>query len=207
MLSTTAFLALAMQCAPSVHPDTVLDIARVESGFNPYAIAEIIPKSERQPDKPNVISYHPKTDADAIRLINQIEQKKRRYSVGLMQITSTNFNHYRVTARDLLEPCTNLAIFEKILTDCYQRGGSLKRALSCYYTGNFSTGQKKEETFNHTSYIERIGYKKTPQYVVPSVKQDITDNRRTLTAVAPSLSKKNITRYPRHLLRGEFVTD
>ncbi|QBY46396.1 Type IV secretion system protein virB1 (plasmid) [Arsenophonus nasoniae] len=92
MLSTPAFLALAMQCAPSVHPDTVLDIARVESGFNPYAIAEIIPKSERQPDKPNVISYHPKTDADAIRLINQIEQKKRRYSVGLMQITSTNFN-------------------------------------------------------------------------------------------------------------------
>lgn len=41
MLSTTAFLALAMQCAPSVHPDTALAVARVESGFNPYAIGII----------------------------------------------------------------------------------------------------------------------------------------------------------------------
>lgn len=178
MLSPTAFLALAMQCAPSVHPDTVLDIARVESGFNPYAIAEIIPKSERQPDKPNVISYHPKTDADAIRLINQIEQKKRRYSVGLMQITSTNFNHYRVTARDLLEPCTNLAVFEKILTDCYQRGGSLKKALSCYYSGNFSTGQQAEAAFSQTSYVQRIGY------AVPSTRQDKA-NKETLPMQEP----------------------
>lgn len=31
-------------CAASVHPDTINDIARVESGFNPYAVAEIIPE-------------------------------------------------------------------------------------------------------------------------------------------------------------------
>lgn len=34
-------------CAASVHPDTINDIARVESGFNPYAVAEIIPERER----------------------------------------------------------------------------------------------------------------------------------------------------------------
>ena len=43
MLSTTVFLAAAMQCAASVHPSTALDVARVESGLNPYAIAEILP--------------------------------------------------------------------------------------------------------------------------------------------------------------------
>ncbi|MCP5798812.1 type VI secretion protein, partial [Klebsiella pneumoniae] len=32
MLSTAAFLALATQCATSVHPSTALDVARVESG-------------------------------------------------------------------------------------------------------------------------------------------------------------------------------
>lgn len=42
MLSTTAFLAIAMQCAASIHPSTAFDVARVESGFNPYAIAEIV---------------------------------------------------------------------------------------------------------------------------------------------------------------------
>lgn len=41
MLSTTAFLAMAMQCAATVHPSTSLDVARVESGYNPYAIAEM----------------------------------------------------------------------------------------------------------------------------------------------------------------------
>lgn len=46
MLSTSTFLALAMQCAASVHPDTTHEVARVESGFNPYAIAEIIPKAK-----------------------------------------------------------------------------------------------------------------------------------------------------------------
>ncbi len=38
MLSTSAFLAVAMQCAATVHPSTSLDVARVESGLNPYAI-------------------------------------------------------------------------------------------------------------------------------------------------------------------------
>ncbi len=36
-------------------------------------------------------------------------------------------------------------------------------ALSCYYAWNFSTGQKKEETFNRTRYIEKYGIK-TRQY-------------------------------------------
>ncbi|MGL9751198.1 MAG: lytic transglycosylase domain-containing protein [Symbiopectobacterium sp.] len=190
MLSTTAFLALAMQCATTVHPDTALEVARVESGFYPYTIAEIIPQAERKPGNNGVISHYPKSKDEALSIIDRIEKKKRRYSVWLMQITSTNFNRYGMSARDLLTPCTNLSVFEKIITDCYQRGGSMKRALSCYYAGNFSTGQKKEATFNQTSYIERIGYKKTPQYSVPRVKQDIRGNRRTLTAVASSLPKK-----------------
>ncbi len=33
MLSTTAFVALAMQCAASIHPDTAQEVARVESGL------------------------------------------------------------------------------------------------------------------------------------------------------------------------------
>lgn len=50
MLSTTAFLAATMQCAASIHPSTALDVARVASGFNPYAIAEIIPKVTGTPE-------------------------------------------------------------------------------------------------------------------------------------------------------------
>ncbi|CAG74527.1 putative conjugal transfer protein [Pectobacterium atrosepticum SCRI1043] len=184
MLSTSAFLAAAMQCAASVHPATALDIARVESDLNPYAIAEILPESK------GVISHHPATLAGAISVTRRLEANGRRYSVGLMQITSTNFRHYGVTARDLFNSCINLSVFERILTDCYRRGGSLKRALSCYYSGNFDTGQQSEPAFNQTSYVQRIGY------VVPSTRED-------KQSYSPGQTKPEI-HYPATVLRGDI---
>ncbi|EGU4537343.1 lytic transglycosylase domain-containing protein [Salmonella enterica] len=173
MLSAATFVSLAMQCAVSVHPDTALDVAKTESGFNPYAIAEIIPKKERGKDGKSVITHMPKSKSRAIEIINGIEQKKRRYSVGLMQITSTNFSLFNVTAEDMLDPCSNLKVFEKIISDCYKGGGDLRSALSCYYSGDYQRGKRKESEFNNTSYIQRIGYTTASnQYVVPSTKED-----------------------------------
>lgn len=180
MISTASFLALTMQCAATVHPDTALDVAKTESGLNPYAIAEIIPKSERTPGGKSFITHLPNNKDAALSIIEKIEGKKRRYSVGLMQITSTNFSQYGMTAEKLLSPCNNLAVFEKIIADCYQRGGTLKRALSCYYSGNFDTGQKAESDLNQTSYIQRIGYSPPKNgYAVPSTKADRTDESVT----------------------------
>lgn len=173
MLSTTAFLAAAMHCAASIHPSTALDVARVESGFNPYAIAEIVPKARGASGDNPVISHLPANRADAERIIHRLAIQDRRYSVGLMQITSTNFRHYGVTATDLLDPCTNLSVFERILSDCYRRGDTLKRALSCYYSGNFRTGQQPEVAFSGTSYVQRIGYASaSPRYAVPGTRED-----------------------------------
>ncbi|SUD70738.1 type IV secretion system lytic transglycosylase VirB1 [Providencia rustigianii] len=137
-------LSLAMQCATSVHPDTVHDIAKVESGFNPYAIAEIKAKGK-------VVSHLPKTKEEALNVISQLKAANARYSVGLMQIYSGNFKGFDVTPEELLDSCRNLNIFEKILVDCYQRGGDIVNALSCYYSGNFKTGKKKESQFANTS--------------------------------------------------------
>lgn len=129
MLSTTAFLAIAMQCAASIHPSTAFDVARVESGFNPYAIAEIVPKAGPSFGDQHIISHLPASRGDAEHILRRLTAQDRRYSVGLMQITSTNFRHYGVSATELLDPCTNLSVFEHILRDCYRRGGTLKRAL------------------------------------------------------------------------------
>ncbi|MDK4549249.1 lytic transglycosylase domain-containing protein [Enterobacter roggenkampii] len=184
MLSSTAFLATAMQCAASIHPSTALDVARVESGFNPYAIAEIIPKVTGTPGDNNVISHQPASRDKAELIIRRLVTQGRRYSVGLMQITSTNFHHYGVTASDLLDPCTNLSVFESILRDCYQRGGSLERALSCYYSGNFSTGQQPEAAFSGTSYVQRIGYvSASPRYAVPSTRADKSTTPASLEVI------------------------
>ncbi|XQS17084.1 lytic transglycosylase domain-containing protein [Citrobacter telavivensis] len=191
MLSPTAFLAAVMQCAATIPPSTAFDVAKVESSFNPYAVAEIVPKKEKKPGSKGVISHQPTSKQAAVNIIKQVVEKGRRYSVGLMQITSTNFRHYGVTAHDLLDPCTNLSVFERILTDCYQRGGTLKRALSCYYSGNFDTGQQPESAFNQTSYIQRIGF------AVPSTREDLKHS-------TTSQSTSDI-HYPATVLRGELT--
>ncbi|EFW77706.1 hypothetical protein PsgB076_27095, partial [Pseudomonas savastanoi pv. glycinea str. B076] len=49
MLTTSAFLALAMQCAPSIHPATLTPIVKTESSFNPYAIGVVGKVLPRQP--------------------------------------------------------------------------------------------------------------------------------------------------------------
>ncbi|HAO3368464.1 TPA: lytic transglycosylase domain-containing protein, partial [Escherichia coli] len=110
MLSTSTFLALAMQCAASVHPDTTHEVARVESGFNPYAIAEIIPKVKHKPGDKGVVSYFPESKEAALSIVKNIESRNHRYSVGLMQITSTNFAKFGTTAEKMFDPCENLKV-------------------------------------------------------------------------------------------------
>lgn len=176
MLSAATFLSLAVQCAPSVHPDTAHDVARVESGFNQYAIGVVGQKN----------GIFPKSLDDALAHVQRLQAQGKRYSVGLMQITSTNFKKYGVTASQLFSPCTNLSVFEKIMTDCYSRGGTLKRALSCYYSGNFTTGQKSEKDFSQTSYVGRIGY--TPPaggYEVPSTKAERGGESKSEPSIEP----------------------
>ncbi|ECC9721806.1 TriA protein [Salmonella enterica subsp. diarizonae] len=180
MLSTSAFLALSLRCAASIHPDTAQEIARIESGFNPYAIGVVGQQK----------GIFPKDINDALSHVKILKAQGKNYSVGLMQINQSNFNKYNVTEEQLFNPCTNLSVFEKIITDCYQRGGTLKRALSCYYSGNFETGQRPEKTFSNTSYIQRIGY------IVPSTRQD-----RQGTDSFPDTPEITIV-YPDRIIRG-----
>ncbi|CNI07294.1 TriA protein [Yersinia kristensenii] len=193
MLSTAAFLSLALQCASTVHPDTAHDVARIESGFNPYAIGVVGQKG-----------LFPTNKEDALTHVKRLRAEGKNFSVGLMQINQANFKQYGVDAAVLFTPCVNLSVFEKIITDCYQRGKTLKRALSCYYSGNFVTGQKKETAFGATSYIERAGYTSASRYVVPSTQQDKAANKEG-AASSPKPKPKPRIVYPSQLVRGEFV--
>ncbi|EJM3421887.1 lytic transglycosylase domain-containing protein [Salmonella enterica] len=203
MLSTSLFMALAMKCAPSVHPDTLHDIARVESSFRPLAIAVIGGES-----------IYPKSMNDAISHIERLKQEKKKYSIGLMQIYRSNFKKFGVTEKELFDPCVNLSVAEKILVDCYKRGKTLARMTSCYYSGNFTTGLKPEKEFNNTSYVQRIGY------LVPSTKQDkqavtvhdleptanINYPAHVIRGVLPENETLSNTFYPPYIVRGKLTT-
>jgi type IV secretion system protein VirB1 len=72
-----------------------------------------------------------------------------------------------MTLETAFEPCNNLRSMQSLLVECFDRASksaasqaALRRALSCYYSGNFKTG------FEH-GYVRRVvastGLTKDPQ--------------------------------------------
>lgn len=136
-MDNATFLALALACAPQVHPDTARAIVTVESGVNTYAIGVVGGTLVRQP----------RTRAEALATINALHAGGWNYSVGLAQINVANFVRLGLTADTALDPCTSLIAMQAVLGECYERASrgtdaqtTLRRALSCYYSGNFITG-------------------------------------------------------------------
>ncbi|EHY0578620.1 lytic transglycosylase domain-containing protein [Salmonella enterica] len=191
MLSTAAFLSLAVQCAVSVHPDTVSAIAQTESGLRPLAIG-VVGQAK---------GIYPANINDALAHVARLKTEGKNYSIGLMQINKSNFSRFNVTEEQLFNPCENLKVFEKIFTDCFLGGGTLKRALSCYYSGNYERGNKRESEFDNTSYTERIGYRSEVKYLVPSIKEDIS---KVNSVDNINRNQKIVIIYPSRLIRGDL---
>jgi type IV secretion system protein VirB1 len=136
-MDSATFIALALACAPQVHPDTARAIASVESSFNPYAIGVVGGALHRQP----------RTRADAMSAIESLQAGGWNFSVGLGQINVGNFARLGLTPRSALDPSTSLTAMQAVLGECYARAApknaaqtALRYALSCYYSGNFTTG-------------------------------------------------------------------
>ena len=184
-LDRASFHAIAEACAPAIHKDTVSALVRVESGFNPYAIGVVGGRLSRQP----------RNIEEALTVVNQLEGNGFNYSLGLSQINKYNLPKLNLDIRKVFDPCTNLRAGQTILSECHSRakaGGmdgqeAVKAALSCYYSGNFTTGLKdgyvqaivshalKEE--GHIKIIKterpirdrRVGMRKTSQAVPKEV--------------------------------------
>ena len=159
-MSMTTLQMIAI-CAPLVHPDTALSVMKEESKLNQFAIG-VVDGWVKQPTDFN----------SAVLTAQQLEKEGKNYSVGLMQINKHNFSRYGVTLEQMFDPCNNLQVAQQILQDCYQRSGSVNDALSCYYSGNFLRGYKRD--FRGTSYVERVHaqlFEPTPEksFAIPSL--------------------------------------
>ena len=129
------FNAMAQRCGNGFHPHTLQAIARVESGFNPYAIGVVHGSLKRQP----------RTLAEAVSTAKMLHAQGRNFSMGLMQINRYNLKHYGLNYETVFDVCNNISAGAKILYECYKRAGGktqnhLHKAFSCYYSGNFKTG-------------------------------------------------------------------
>lgn len=149
-MDASAFLSLALACAPQLHADTAWALVSVESAFNPWAIGVVGGQLVRQP----------RSRAEALATARALRVEGWNFSVGLGQINVGNFDRLNLTVDAALEPCTNLTAMQTVLTECMARVPqlyrsprteqiTLRKALSCYYSGNFITG------FTH-GYVRRV---------------------------------------------------
>jgi type IV secretion system protein VirB1 len=148
-MDASVFLALALACAPQVHADTARALVSVESAFNPWAIGIVGGALVRQP----------RNRAEALATAKALRDAGWNFSVGLSQINVGNFDRLGLTVDSAFEPCANLAAMQTVLAECFDRASgsaskavdqvALRRALSCYYSGNFDTG------FRH-GYVRKV---------------------------------------------------
>ena len=148
-MDASAFLALALACAPQVHADTARALVSVESAFNPWAIGVVGGALVRQPRHRD----------EALATAKALRDAGWNFSVGLGQINVGNFNRLGLTVETAFEPCANLAAMQAVLAECFDRASgpkstavdqvALRQTLSCYYSGNFDTG------FRH-GYVRKV---------------------------------------------------
>jgi type IV secretion system protein VirB1 len=137
------FAALAELCAPNMGADILSEIVAVESSGNPYAIGVVGAHLQRQP----------RSLAEAVATTEMLERAGYNYSLGLAQINRMHFARFGMTGANAFDPCRNIRASSVIWNDCLDRaGGSDSRfgdALSCYNSGNFTTGYRN-------GYVTRV---------------------------------------------------
>lgn len=131
---------LIQQCAAGVAPSTMAAIIKVESKGNPWAIGDNTTKLPVLP--------RPKSKEEAIEKAESLIKQGHNLDVGIAQINSSNLKSYKVSIRDAFDPCTNISLGSKILSNFYLKSVnkygpgelSLFHALSAYNTGSFYRG-------------------------------------------------------------------
>ncbi len=150
-MDPATLLALLLSCAPLVDSGTALALVAVESSLNPHAIGIVGGTLERQP----------RNRREALVTAQALREAGWNFSVGLAQINVRNLPRLQLSLDSAFDPCRNLAAMQTVLIECFERAAgaapgaavpgqrALRQALSCYDSGNFTTG------FEH-GYVGRI---------------------------------------------------
>ena len=151
-LSAAQFVSLAGRCAPGAPADTLLAIARTESGLYPNAISINRPQRSAKRagygDGEIVLSKQPRNRIEAKRWLRWLGLHHLSVSIGLMQVNAETAARMGVDPDKLLEPCTNLQVGASILIAAYSElaremgegFAALDAALSLYNTGSPTAG-------------------------------------------------------------------
>jgi type IV secretion system protein VirB1 len=138
--------------ALSVPANIMQSIVHVESGNNPFAIGVVGDRLQRQP----------RTLNEATSTAKHLQKLGKNFSVGLAQVNLSNFKWTGIKDwTTAFDRCTNLTAGAKIFAECYGRSGNdYGKAISCYYSGNFSTGYSHGYVQKVTARMDQLAGKK-----------------------------------------------
>jgi type IV secretion system protein VirB1 len=138
-LDPSTVLALAATCAAHVAPDTMLAVARVESGLDPLVIGVNGARPERLTST---------TAAGAAATAERLIAAGRNIDLGLAQINARNLGPMGLSVADAFDPCRNLAASADLLRAGWTRAAAgpadpiaaMTATLSLYNTGTIGRG-------------------------------------------------------------------
>lgn len=182
VISLPDMQALAATCAPTVAAETLLSVAKVESGFNPLAIG--VNGTPR-------ITVRATSVADAAAKAAALIAQGRSIDLGLAQINSRNLAWLGLTVEAAFDPCRNLAASARVLQDGFARANAdavgeqtaLRTALSFYNTGHPQRGLRNGYVAKVASAAQRIVPALRPKGDAPAGQPKIAE---VATAPAPS---------------------
>jgi type IV secretion system protein VirB1 len=162
ILSLDQMQDLAARCAPAVAAETLLSVAKVESGFDPLAIAVN--------GKP-VVRVRASDNADAVTKASALIAQGRTVDLGVSQINSRNLAWLGLTIEAAFDPCSNLAASADVLQEGFRRSAmrgdvgqaALLKALSYYNTGHPERGFRN-------GYVSKVT--KAAAVIVPALRVD-----------------------------------
>ena len=166
-LSESEFLSLATRCAPGAPSDTLLAIARTESGLYPNAISINHPRAAARlaghSDGELILAKQPQDRREAKSWLRWFSLHRYTVSIGLMQVNAEMAPRFHVQPEQLFEPCMNMRIGAAILISAYtalarEMGdgfSALDAALSFYNTGNATAGFRNGYVANVYAHAPR----------------------------------------------------
>jgi type IV secretion system protein VirB1 len=142
----------ASDCERYAENRLMLAQVKTESDGNPFAIGVVRGRLARQP----------RDLGEAVATALSLEAQGFNFSVGCRQVNRANFARYGLTVQTAFDPEKNSKTGTDINRECLDRAiakfgngeVATRAALSCYYSGNFTTGQRKEGS--NPSYVDKV---------------------------------------------------
>jgi type IV secretion system protein VirB1 len=151
MALSSLVAAQAQDCNRFTSSSLERALVKTESSANPFAIGVVN----------GYLKWQPRNKEEAVATALALKAAGYNFSMGCRQVNLYNLRKYGLDFESVFDPEKNSRTGTDIYNECFGRARAkfgddyttTRAALSCYYSGNFTTGQRKE---GKQSYVDKV---------------------------------------------------